>query len=140
MAYEYIKHKCGHEKKYQLLGVAANRDKERRRLQFEYCRECQTEKNEDAARDMIESYHMPEITFGSEKQLAYANDLRNRYIVDTEDNIDSWDRAKRIAERDGNAEDAEADGCLTKYLILTTEKAKDIIELLVKKKPKGIRY
>lgn len=64
----------------------------------------------EKAQRIIEENHLPEITGKSEKQIAYANDLRNRYLSEIEDSqIKKVKKAIKIFGTDAwNAEIKEA--------------------------------
>ena len=64
----------------------------------------------EKAQRIIEENHLPDITGKSEKQIAYANDLRNRYLSEIEDfQIKKVKKAIRIFGTDAwNAEIKEA--------------------------------
>lgn len=64
----------------------------------------------EKAQRIIEENHLPDITGKSEKQIAYANDLRNRYLSEIEDSqIKKVKKAIKIFGTDAwNAEIKEA--------------------------------
>lgn len=82
-----VKFSCGHTETIELFGKT--KDREDRIKYFEergVCSECYRERckaeNAKAAAAIVREYSLPEITGVSEKQIAYASDLRARYLAE----------------------------------------------------------
>lgn len=113
-----ITYSCGHTATIQLYGNTAERERkiawmERDGLCPECYREWQRDENARKAKEVLGDIILPELT-GTEKQIAYANDKRNEYVLDFADRIkriyslehlegEEAERAKQELDRKGVA-------------------------------------
>lgn len=111
-----ITYSCGHTATIQLYGSTADRERkiawmEREGLCPDCYREQQQEMNARKAKEALGDIILPELT-GTEKQIEYANDKRNEYVLDFADRIkhiyhlehlegEDADRAKQELDRKG---------------------------------------
>lgn len=121
--------------------------------QYDECKDCYSSRikaaAEKRAKALIEKYNLPEITGVSEKQIAYANNLRRNFLnscsekkfefAATADSLlaDRQETLRALADEHcgGNIEEAkirslEAYGLLKYYTLLHESNAGKIIELL----------
>lgn len=75
-----IEHSCGHDEEIQLFGKTAERERRIAWLESKPCREC--ESRERAAR--AKEAGLPDLE-GSEKQIAWAVDIRQRMLAEFEE-------------------------------------------------------
>lgn len=84
MAKYTITHTCGHQKVYQIVGAIADRDRKVAWLESQDCPECRKAAEKAAAESAAEKSPFAEIATaeltGSEKQIAWAKDIRNKVI------------------------------------------------------------
>lgn len=119
---------------------------------FDECKECYRDRinaeNAAKAKVIYQQYHIPAITEGSEKQISYANNLRDRYVVEYEDRfktvyrilrspIDEADQLHKSMQLHGIANEEEALHMLldrptleTAHALMTETDAKKIIDML----------
>lgn len=116
MAKYDVTYSCGHTATIQFYGPSAERERkiawmEREGLCPECYREWQRDENARKAKEALEDIILPELT-GTEKQIEYANDKRNEYVLDFADRIkhiyhlehlegEDADRAKQELDRKG---------------------------------------
>ena len=86
MAKYLITYKCGHEVERQLFGKISDRENYISWAQEQLCPACQRKIHHDEALADAVAKGYPELE-GSEKQVAWAMDLRYTFVNDTEDYI-----------------------------------------------------
>lgn len=82
---DYVTYSCGHTGEVQLFGT--NKDRERKIKWYEkeaLCPECYKKQQEERAKALAAEYNLPEITGVSDKQIAFAEILRTRYLINYE--------------------------------------------------------
>ncbi len=99
-----ITYSCGHTATIQLYGSTAEREHKITWMEREgLCPDCyrvqQKEENARKAKEALGDIILPELT-GTEKQIAYANDKRNEYILDFADRIKHIYRLEHLEGED----------------------------------------
>lgn len=82
---DYVTYSCGHTGEVQLFG--SNKDRERKVKWYEkeaLCPECYKKQQEERGKALAAEYNLPEITGVSDKQIAFAETLRTRYLINSE--------------------------------------------------------
>ena len=82
---DYVTFSCGHTGEVQLFG--SNKDRERKIKWYEesaLCPECYKRQQEERCKALAAEYNLPEITGVSDKQIAFAESLRGRYLTNYE--------------------------------------------------------
>lgn len=86
MAKYTIKHTCGHSHQYQIVGALADRDRKIAWLASQDCPECRKAAEKAAAESAAEKSPFAVIAAaeltGSEKQVAWAKDIRAKVVAD----------------------------------------------------------
>ena len=146
---DYVTYSCGHTGEVQLFGT--NKDRERKIKWYEesaLCAECYKKQQEERGKELAAKYNLPEITGVSDKQIAFAESLRGRYLTNSEHELKKLTeimhelRTEHRAELDamltklGQTEDEFFDqrshkrGLGKAYTVLTTGEARQIIDAL----------
>ena len=146
---DYVTFSCGHTGEVQLFG--SNKDRERKIKWYEkeaLCPECYKKQQEERGKALAAEYNLPEITGVSDKQIAFAESLRGRYLTSSEYEIKKLTeimhelRTEHRAELDamlaklGQTEDeffaqrSHKRGLGKAYTVLTTGEARQIIDAL----------
>lgn len=82
---DYVTFSCGHTGEVQLFG--SNKDRERKIKWYEesaLCPNCYKKQQEERGKELAAEYNLPEITGVSDKQIAFAESLRGRYLTSSE--------------------------------------------------------
>lgn len=86
MAKYTVKHTCGHERTYQIVGAIAERDRKSAWLASQDCPECRRTAEKATAQATANASPFAAIgkadLTGSEKQVAWARDIRNKVIAE----------------------------------------------------------
>ena len=146
---DYVTFSCGHTGEVQLFG--SNKDRERKIKWYEesaLCPECYKRQQEERCKALAAEYNLPEITGVSDKQIAFAESLRGRYLTNYEAELEKLTEIMRELRTEHRA---ELDAMLTKlgktedeffaqrshkrglgkaYTVLTTGDARQIIDAL----------
>ena len=146
---DYVTYSCGHTGEVQLFG--SNKDRERKIKWYEeeaLCPECYKKQQEERGKELAAEYNLPEITGVSDKQIAFAESLRGRYLTNYEAELEKLTeimhelRTEHRAELDamltklGQTEDeffaqrSHKRGLGKAYTVLTTGDARQIIDAL----------
>ena len=146
---DYVTFSCGHTGDVQLFGT--NKDRERKNkwyAQSALCPECYKKQQEERGKGLAVKYNLPEITGVSDKQIAFAESLRGRYLTSSEHELKKLTeimhelRTEHRAELDamltklGQTEDeffaqrSHERGLGKAYTVLTTGEARQIIDAL----------
>ena len=146
---DYVTFSCGHTGEVQLFGT--NKDRERKIKWYEesaLCPECYNKQQEERGKELAVKYNLPEITGVSDKQIAFAESLRGRYLTNYEAELEKLTeimhelRTEHRAELDamltklGQTEDeffaqrSHERGLGKAYTVLTTGEARQIIDAL----------
>ena len=146
---DYVTFSCGHTGEVQLFG--SNKDRERKIKWYEesaLCPECYKRQQEERCKALAAEYNLPEITGVSDKQIAFAESLRGRYLTNYEAELEKLTeimhelRTEHRAELDamltklGQTEDeffaqrSHKRGLGNAYTVLTTGEARQIIDAL----------
>ena len=146
---DYVTFSCGHTGEVQLFG--SNKDRERKIKWYEgsaLCPECYKRQQEERCKALAAEYNLPEITGVSDKQIAFAESLRGRYLTNYEAELEKLTeimhelRTEHRAELDamlaklGQTEDeffaqrSHERGLGKAYTVLTTGEARQIIDAL----------
>ena len=146
---DYVTFSCGHTGEVQLFG--SNKDRERKIKWYEesaLCPECYKKQQEERGKALAAEYNLPEITGVSDKQIAFAEALRGRYLTNSEHELEKLTeimhelRTEHRAELDamltklGQTEDeffaqrSHKRGLGKAYTVLTTGDARQIIDAL----------
>ena len=146
---DYVTFSCGHTGEVQLFGT--NKDRERKIKWYEesaLCPECYKKQQEERGKELAVKYNLPEITGVSDKQIAFAETLRTRYLINSEHELKKLTeimhelRTEHRAELDamltklGQTEDeffaqrSHKRGLGKAYTVLTTGDARQIIDAL----------
>ena len=146
---DYVTFSCGHTGEVQLFG--ANKDRERKIKWYEesaLCPECYKKQQEERGKELAAEYNLPEITGVSDKQIAFAESLRGRYLTSSEHELKKLTeimhelRTEHRAELDamltklGQTEDeffaqrSHKRGLGKAHTVLTTGDARQIIDAL----------
>ena len=146
---DYVTYSCGHTGEVQLFGT--NKDRERKIKWYEesaLCPECYKRQQEERGKALAAEYNLPEITGVSDKQIAFAESLRGRYLTNYEHELEKLTeimhelRTEHRAELDamltklGQTEDeffaqrSHKRGLGKAYTVLTTGEARQIIDAL----------
>lgn len=147
---DYVTFSCGHTGEVQLFG--SNKDRERKIKWYEesaLCPECYKKQQEERGKELAAEYNLPEITGVSDKQIAFAETLRGRYL--TSYSINELKKLSEIMHELRTEHRAELDAMLTKlgqtedeffaqrshkmglgkaYTVLTTGDARQLIDAL----------
>ena len=100
MAKYLITYKCGHEVEKQLFGKISERENYISWAQEQLCPACQRKIHHDEALADASSNGYPELE-GSEKQVAWAIDLRYTFVQNIENEIsEKRDRINRFSENE----------------------------------------
>lgn len=146
---DYVTYSCGHTGEVQLFG--SNKDRERKIKWYEesaLCPDCYKKQQEERGKALAAKYNLPEITGVSDKQIAFAETLRGRYLTNSEHELE---KLTEIMHELRTEHRAELDAMLTKlgqtedeffaqrsckrglgkaYTVLTTGDARQIIDAL----------
>ena len=146
---DYVTFSCGHTGEVQLFG--SNKDRERKIKWYEesaLCPECYKRQQEERCKALAAEYNLPEITGVSDKQIAFAESLRGRYLTNHEAELE---KLTEIMHAPRTAPPADLDAILTQlgqtedeffaqrshkrglgkaYTVLTTGDARQIIDAL----------
>lgn len=146
---DYVTYSCGHTGEVQLFGT--NKDRERKIKWYEesaLCPDCYKKQQEERGKELAAEYNLPEITGVSDKQIAFAETLRTRYLTSSEH---EFKKLTEIMHELRTEHRAELDAMLTKlgktedeffaqrsherglgkaYTVLTTGDARQIIDAL----------
>ena len=146
---DYVTFSCGHTGEVQLFG--SNKDRERKIKWYEesaLCPECYKKQQEERGKALAAEYNLPEITGVSDKQIAFAEALRGRYLTNSEHELEKLTeimhelRTEHRAELDamltklGKTEDeffaqrSHERGLGKAYTVLTTGEARQLIDAL----------
>lgn len=146
---DYVTYSCGHTGEVQLFG--SSKDRERKIKWYEesaLCPECYKRQQEERCKALAAEYNLPEITGVSDKQIAFAESLRGRYLTSSERELEKLTeimhelRTEHRAELDamlaklGQTEDeffaqrSHKRGLGKAYTVLTTGEARQIIDTL----------
>ena len=146
---DYVTFSCGHTGEVQLFG--SNKDRERKTKWYEesaLCPECYKKQQEERGKALAAEYNLPEITGVSDKQIAFAEALRGRYLTNSEHELEKLTeimhelRTEHRAELDamltklGKTEDeffaqrSHERGLGKAYTVLTTGEARQLIDAL----------
>ena len=146
---DYVTFSCGHTGEVQLFG--SNKDRERKTKWYEesaLCPECYKKQQEERGKALAAEYNLPEITGVSDKQIAFAEALRGRYLTNSEHELEKLTeimhelRTEHRAELDamltklGKTEDeffaqrSHERGLGKAYTVLTTGEARKLIDAL----------
>ena len=146
---DYVTYSCGHTGEVQLFGT--NKDRERKIKWYEesaLCPECYMKQQEERGKELAVKYNLPEITGASDKQIAFAESLRGRYLTSSEHELKKLTeimhelRTEHRADLDamltklGQTEDeffaqrSHKRGLGKAYTVLTTGEARQIIDAL----------
>ena len=147
---DYVTFSCGHTGEVQLFG--SSKDRERKIKWYEesaLCPECYKKQQEEIGKELAAEYNLPEITGVSDKQIAFAETLRGRYL--TSYSINELKKLTEIMHELRTEHRAELDAMLAKlgqtedeffaqrshkrglgkaYTVLTTGEARQIIDAL----------
>lgn len=96
MAKYEITHSCGHVETVQIYGTNVHGERERRAawLASKPCPECERRAKAEAARAWADEMGLPGLT-GSEKQVAWAEDIRSKAVRDAEDAL-GFDQSRAL--------------------------------------------
>ena len=96
MAKYEIAHSCGHVETVQIYGTNVHGERERRAawLASKPCPECERRAKAEAARAKAEEMGLSGLT-GSEKQVAWAEDIRSKAVRDAEDAL-GYDQSRAL--------------------------------------------
>ena len=146
---DYVTLSCGHTGEVQLFGT--NKDRERKIKWYEesaLCPDCYKKQQEERGKELAAEYNLPEITGVSDKQIAFAETLRTRYLINSEQELKKLTeimhelRTEHRAELDamltklGQTEDeffaqrSHERGLGKAYTVLTTGEARQLIDTL----------
>ena len=146
---DYVTYSCGHTGEVQLFG--SNKARERTTKWYEasaLCPECYKKQHAERCQALAAEYNLPEITGVSDKQIAFAESLRGRYLTSSEHELKKLTeimhelRTEHRAELDamlaklGQTEDeffaqrSHKRGLGKAYTVLTTGDARQIIDAL----------
>lgn len=79
MAKYEINHTCGHTETVQLFGKCSERERKIEWMERQECPECRRKHEAEKAAKITEGMELPELT-GSDKQVAWANSIRAKFI------------------------------------------------------------
>lgn len=146
---DYVTYSCGHTGEVQLFG--SNKDRERKIKWYEesaLCPECYKQQQEERGKELAAEYNLPEITGVSDKQIAFAETLRTRYLLNYEAELNKLTSLLHELHTEHQAEfeamlaklgQPEAEylaqrtrkmGLGKAYTVLTTGEARQIIDAL----------
>lgn len=146
---DYVTYSCGHTGEVQLFGT--NKDRERKIKWYEesaLCPDCYRKQQEERGKALAAEYNLPEITGVSDKQIAFAETLRTRYLLNYEAELNKLTALLHELHTEHQAEfeamlaklgQSEAEylaqrtrkmGLGKAYTVLTTGEARQLIDAL----------
>lgn len=85
-----ITHKCGHDEVVELFGKAAERERKISAMERELCQDCRAkEAHVDGYPDLV----------GTVKQVAWAGEIRKRFLSCWEENLDRYEKTAEIGRQ-----------------------------------------
>ena len=110
---DYVTYSCGHTGEVQLFGTSKDRERKIKWYEEEaLCPECYKKQQEERGKALAAEYNLPEITGVSDKQIAFAETLRGRYL--TSYSINDLKKLTEIMHELRTEHRAELDAMLTK--------------------------